>query len=908
MKKHPLTNIVRLVTAAVVALAAGTASAQTQVFSEDFEIDHTLDNTYLTNSIGGSNVAHVFFDYSSVGIPSAPHSTGGSTHGLKLSANLLTAVQAFPSGISVSPAGFNITDNFDMHFDMWMNYNGPMPGGGSGTTTFGGAGYGTAGASAQVAGNAFDSVLVGATIDGGSSADYRIYGPAVSASYQDVDHIIRTDTNSPSVYFAAVAGSRNNTATGNYYVTNFPSGTVPAAQLALYPQQTNSTTGSGGVVGAAGRASAGTLAFGWHDVTLRKVANVITYLVDGKLIARADVTDAGTLGGGKLVFSHFDSNATASTDTNAVNLQFTLIDNVTVTNFANVVTVTSTVPTTAEGSVTPAVFTITRTSSGTPLTVFYTLSGAAVNGVDYTNAAGGLVTNAVTFSATSTATNVSIYPVDDNIPEITENIFLSIDASTNFVGAGLASVTISDNEPPQLTIQTVATKMYERTNDYASFKITRLGNTNTAPFNVNLAFTGATYGTDFYTNSDVTMDTGAQTVTFKVFPIENGAYTGNKTLTATIATGGYTIGAISNANIAIVDANFPAETVLFSDALTNDTSASWTLAFCDTNSGILDYTATFGYDYSPLQIPAAPHGGGSTLGLFLAVNKNDAIPVAAAVNLYPNSQSFSGNYALRFDMFINQGAAGASSSECVLFGINHSGTKTNWFRNSPGGVPAGWTFDGIFYSILADGTGFGAGNVVAGDYVAYSSPTTGVNEPTQLTPGATATSQAALFKSPPYATTGIPANKTGVVTLQNTWADVELSQIGNNVTLRVNNSTIQTYSNATAYANGNIMVGYVDPFDGINAGQDSFVVIQNLRVVRLNGLKITSFVDLGANVQIDFTFDLTDSAAGFTAQSASVVTGPYADVAGTIIQLSPGTYRATVAKSGDVQFYRIRHL
>ena len=104
------------------------------------------------------------------------------------------------------------------------------------------------------------------------------------------------------------------------------------------------------------------------------------------------------------------------------------------------------------------------------------------------------------------------------------------------------------------------------------------------------------------------------------------------------------------------------------------------------------------------------------------------------------------------------------------------------------------------------------------------------------------------------------------------------------------------------------MVGYVDPFDGINAGQDSFVVIQNLRVVRLNGLKITSFLDLGANVQIDFTFDLTDSAAGFTAQSASVVTGPYADVAGTIIQLSPGTYRATVAKSGDVQFYRIRHL
>lgn len=899
-------KITQIAAMAVLSLVTAKVSAQNQVFSEDFEIDHSIDGTYVTNSIGGSNFASVYFDYSTVGIPAAP--SGAGTHGLKMCANLLTAIQAFPSGVSVSPVGFSITENFDMHCDMWMNYNGPMPSGGSGTTQFGGAGYGTAGASAQVAGAAFDSVLVGATIDGGSSADYRIYGPAVSSSYQDVDHIIRTDTNSPSVYFAAVAGSRNNTATGNYYVTNFPSGTVPAAQLALYPQQTNSTTASGGVIGAAGRASAGSLAFGWHDVTLRKVANVITYLVDGKLIARADVTDAGTLGGGKLVFSHFDSNATATTDTNAINLQFTLIDNVRVTNFASVVTVTSTVPTTAEGSASPIVFTVTRTSSGTPLTVFYTFSGAAVNGVDYTNAAGGLVTNAVTFSSTATATNILLYPVDDNIAETTENIFISIDASTNFIGAGLASATISDNESPQLTIEPVASTMYERTNDYASFKITRLGNTNLPSFNVNLAFTGATLSTDFYTNSDVTLDTGVQSTTFKVFPIYNGTYTGNKTLNAAIGAGSYTVGALSNASITIVDADFPAETVLFADALTNDTSANWTLYYAATNSDTPDYTATFGFDYSSLLIPPAPHGGGNTsAGLFLAVNKNDAIPAAAAINLYPNSQSFSGNYALRFDMFINQGAASASSSECVLFGLNHSGAKTNWFRNSSGGVPAGWAFDGLFYSILADATGFGAGNVVAGDYVGYSSPTTGVNEPTQLRAGTTAATMAGTFKSPPHSVGGVPANKTGVITFQNTWADVELSQIGKNVTLRINNSTIQTYSNATAYANGNVMIGYVDPFDGINAGQDSFVIIQNLRVVRLDGLKITSFVDLGANVQIDFTFDLTDAPSGFTVQSASVVSGPYADVSGSLVQLSPGVYRATAAKSGDAQYYRIRH-
>lgn len=882
---------------------ATTLRAQNQVYSESFEIDHTLDNSFVTNTIGGVNLADLFFDYSTAGIPAAPNSSGGGTHGLKLCANLVTAVQAFPSGVSVSPTGFSITENFDMHFDMWMNFNGPMPAGGSGSTVFGGAGYGTVGTSAQVAGSSFDSILVGATIDGNSSADYRIYSPAVSASYQDADHILRSDTNSPLVY---PAGSRNNTAA--YYTTNFPGQTVPAAQLALYPQQTNSSTSAGGVIGAAGKAVDGSLAFAWHDVTLRKVANVIQYLVDGKLIAQADVTDAGTLGGGNLVFSAFDSNATASTDANRTNLQFVLIDNVRITNYASVVTVTSTVPSTAEGSASPAVFTITRTSSGTPLTVFYTLSGSAGNGVDYGDQGGGPITNAVTFASTATATNISIYPIDDNIAETTETVFLNISPGTNYVGAGLSVVTISDNESPQLSISGLDAQMFERTNDFARFTLTRLGNTNTAPFNANVSFSGATYGTDFYTNSDVVFDTGAQSASFRVYPIDNGVYTGNKTLTCTIAAGGgYTISTNSSASTTIVDASNPSETVLFSDSLSSDTSANWTLFFAATNSDTPDYTATFAYDYSGLFIPPAPHGNGSTAGLFLTANKNDGIPSAAAVNLYPNGQSFSGNFALRFDMFINVGAATASSSECVLFGLNHSGTKTNWFRNHPSGVPAGWEFDGIFYSILADGTGFGAGNVVAGDYVGYSSPTTGVNQPTQLNSGVTAATKTGVFKSPPYSVAGMPVNKTGNANFQNTWADVELSQVGNRIALRINNSPILTYVNTNAYTSGNIMIGYVDPFDGINTGQDSFVIIQNLRVVRLNGLKITAITDLGANAQIDFTFDQTDSEGGFKLQSAATIDGTFADATATITQLAPGSYRAVIAKSGDAQFYRIRH-
>src|ERR1044071_8355895 len=144
------------------ALLASVASspAQSRVFFEDWETDHSLDGTYRTNYTAmGANLADLYFDYSTVGIPLSPHSSGSSTRALKMAANLEASVQFFPSGVSVSPVGFGITENFDMRFDMWCNYNGPLPGGGNGSTQVGGAGYGTAGTAAQVAGTA-DSVFI----------------------------------------------------------------------------------------------------------------------------------------------------------------------------------------------------------------------------------------------------------------------------------------------------------------------------------------------------------------------------------------------------------------------------------------------------------------------------------------------------------------------------------------------------------------------------------------------------------------------------------------------------------------------------------------------------------------------------------------------------------------------------
>ena len=70
------------------------------------------------------------------------------------------------------------------------------------------------------------------------------------------------------------------------------------------------------------------------------------------------------LGGSNIVFGQFDINAGASTDPKAgPNLAFSLVDNVRITEYTNVVTVTNTVSAAYEVSMTtPGVFTINRTS------------------------------------------------------------------------------------------------------------------------------------------------------------------------------------------------------------------------------------------------------------------------------------------------------------------------------------------------------------------------------------------------------------------------------------------------------------------------------------------------------------------------------------------------------------------
>lgn len=251
------------------------------------------------NSLADAS-ANFAFDYSTLGIPAAPRS-GGTTIGVRFLANQTAGVQ---QGVSASPTGQSFTGDFRLQFDAWLNFNGGLDTGGSGSTQVGSFGWGTSGASAQWAG-ASSSVMFGATGDGGSTFDYRVYANNALQAPSSGMYAAGTGT-SPD--------ARNNT--HPFYTALFGGQTAPAAQLALYAGQTNAT-------------SAGAFGFEWHDVVIEKLGQTMTWSVDGTVLATVPL-EGVTLSGNNIFLGQFDINATSSIDPNDF-LITSIYDNILVT-------------------------------------------------------------------------------------------------------------------------------------------------------------------------------------------------------------------------------------------------------------------------------------------------------------------------------------------------------------------------------------------------------------------------------------------------------------------------------------------------------------------------------------------------------------------------------------------------
>jgi hypothetical protein len=415
-------------------------------------------------------------------------------------------------------------------------------------------------------------------------------------------------------------------------------------------------------------------------------------------------------------------------------------------------------------------------------------------------------------------------------------------------------------------------------------------------------------------------------------------WAGNKTVTLTLGNNGstYTAAAGSNtATLTILDDKYPPTgPVLWYDPLTNnidvnnnDLYGAWNITAINRDGsdpfGGTDMTLNWGYDLvndpsSYGVIPLPPNG--FTASLRATYNKIHGI--SGAVNLYPTNITFNGDYAVRFNMYLSQGSALAAAkiTEGAMFGINHDGMETNWFAGSGPLVGGPWTSDGVWYWLDAD-----LGGTLQGDYIDFTGaantiPNTGWSHPNAALFGAT--SFANVFKSPEDfsavgATTnsaaGVPANASYAVitpsltgTTNANWADVEIKQINNNVTLSINKTVIFAYANTNSlFQQGTIMLGYEDPFDSLDA-PDAAAYFSNVEVVRLAPLIITAISLSGPNVVIQFTSPDGD----VTLQSSGTVNGTYIDVApaATFTQ-NPITeiFQTVYPQNGAAHFYRIRH-
>ncbi|HSY17071.1 MAG TPA: Calx-beta domain-containing protein [Candidatus Acidoferrales bacterium] len=276
------------------------------------------------------------------------------------------------------------------------------------------------------------------------------------------------------------------------------------------------------------------------------------------------------------------------------------------TNNLPVVTVTSTNHPTAYEGGGNGEFLFTRTGPATNnLTVVFTVSGTADNGIDY-----AAITNGVTIPAGQSSATVTIVPVDDTLVEGDETVIVTLTDGNAYrvMYPSAATVTIQDNDQ-SVWIDASDFSASKYGFDPGQFTFSRFGTTNT-PVTIFYAIGGtASNGVDYVaiTNS-IVIPAGELTVTLPILPLHNGIVEGPVTVTLTLLTNAaYFLGPRTNGTVTIND-DMPMLTI--SAVVTNVLESSGSNGvFRVTRTGNPQYdftaylaaggTATYGVDYPP---------------------------------------------------------------------------------------------------------------------------------------------------------------------------------------------------------------------------------------------------------------------------------------------------------------------
>ncbi len=281
---------------ALLLLAAPAAAPAGEIFYDDMSggANWTINKTSDASAAFG-------FDYSALGIPVAPHTTDGTTLGLRMAANISSGTV---NELNAVVTGLNLSGQYGVEFDFWINANGPFPAGGTGSTEFLGGGVGLNGGDA---GRDGASLIISG--EGGAARDWELFknkGEQFIESRQ---------------YNPALTSNNNSDPLLSSW---FPGQSPPALQQANYPQQTGTTlNGSGG--------------FAWHTMRilvdstaigsgLTSNPGVARFEVDGHWIGTIDNSNGGTVvdmtGGVGVIYADIFTSIS-----NNPALSFGLVDN-----------------------------------------------------------------------------------------------------------------------------------------------------------------------------------------------------------------------------------------------------------------------------------------------------------------------------------------------------------------------------------------------------------------------------------------------------------------------------------------------------------------------------------------------------------------------------------------------------
>jgi hypothetical protein len=302
------------------------------------------------------------------------------------------------------------------------------------------------------------------------------------------------------------------------------------------------------------------------------------------------------------------------------------------------VSVAVTIATAQEAGPVSGRFTITRaaTDISAALTVYYSVSGIAKNGVDYNSLSGQIDIPAGLASAPFD--NV---PVDDTAYEGLETVQLDLAPDFNYeVGAsGSAMVNLQDNDTPTIRVvswdRDAAEPRPGIPADPGGFTISREGDTRAA-LNVSFIFSSvenggtAANGVDFLgISTTVTIPVDEREVSIPLTPVVDGSYEGTEQAVLILQNNAsYQIDpARSQASVAIKDADIPTVTV----AISPDFQSEGTLAqFTFSRTAPANGGAT-----SPLTVVYRPHGTarpGSTAGA-------DYVTLSGSITIAANATS-----------------------------------------------------------------------------------------------------------------------------------------------------------------------------------------------------------------------------------------------------------------------------